>query len=155
MQIKKRVLMSKSVYTPRKNQGTRLDKKKYWDNVGVHPRTMRIFRNACLSATNLISIKRTCVDAKAKECLTDFLLSWSEAAYLKSKILHFMNKQIIPITKNVRKAYQIRENIKDHIKSQFESVKQQCIDQQQKGKKVPKKIQDMKKALNKWEDTHV
>ena len=62
MQIKNRIIVSKSVYTPRKNQGSRKDKKKYWDNVGVDPRTIRMFRNACLSATNLISIKKTCVD---------------------------------------------------------------------------------------------
>ena len=60
---------------------------------------MRIFRNACLSAANLISIKSTCIDSRAKECVTDFLLAWSEAAALKNKILHCMNKQIIPVTR--------------------------------------------------------
>ena len=67
-----------------------------------------------------------------------------------------MTKKIIPATKNVRKGYQIRENIKEHIKSRFESVKQGLLEMPAKGKPATqKKIKDMKKALNKWEETHV
>jgi len=58
----------------------------------LDPRSLRFFRDSCVSASNMIAMKQTTLDRRAKECVTDFLLAWSESATMKNKLLDCMNK---------------------------------------------------------------
>ena len=43
--------------------------------IGPNPRALRVFRNACTTAANLIGMKETCLEKRAQFCVTDFVTS--------------------------------------------------------------------------------